>query len=94
MIDIKLLQGDCLKIVDNILSESIDCIICDPPYNINYNNLDWDKNFNILEMIMKCARVLKPNGNLLLFQGWSNVCETKQFIDNYCDYNGNKIFTM
>ena len=32
---IKLYQGDCLEVMKTIPDSSIDCIITDPPYNIN-----------------------------------------------------------
>lgn len=28
-----------------------------------------------------CYKLLKDNGNLILFQGWSNVCKTKELLD-------------
>ena len=34
--NITLLQGDCLELMKNIPSESVDCVITDPPYLINY----------------------------------------------------------
>lgn len=74
----------------NILDEMIknnlkvDAIICDPPYNINYNNENWDNGaFNIFKYIPKFKNILKENGNIILFQGWSNVCQTKIELDKY-----------
>ena len=34
--NITLLQGDCLELMKNIPSESVDCVLTDPPYLINY----------------------------------------------------------
>lgn len=34
----KLYNGDCLEIMDNIDDKSIDLIITDPPYLINYQS--------------------------------------------------------
>ena len=34
--NITLLQGNCLELMKNIPSESVDCVITDPPYLINY----------------------------------------------------------
>lgn len=74
MSSIKLYQGDCLEIMKDIPDKSIDCIITDPPYNIN--QAKWDNEFPIGLAIKECARIIKPNGNIILFQGWSNVCAT------------------
>ena len=57
----------------------VDAIVCDPPYVINYTN--WDKEFNMPLAIELCYDLLKENGNLILFQGWSNVAKTKELLD-------------
>lgn len=57
----------------------VDAIICDPPYLINY--ADWDKEFNMPLAIDLCKKLLKNNGNLILFQGWSNVAKIKELLD-------------
>ena len=63
------------------LRNKVDCIIADVPYNISFENNEWDKNF-----ILDCEllyNVLKDNGNIVIFQGWSNICETKTKLDKY-----------
>ena len=81
MDNITLILDDSLHALRQMPDYSIDHIITDPPYNIN--QADWDNDFPIEDIILECARVLKPNGNIILFQGWSNVCETKQLLDQY-----------
>lgn len=81
MSNIKLYNDDCFNILPNIQSNSIDAIICDPPYNINYDT--WDNNFNMNKICELCFDLLKENGNLILFQGWSNVTQTKDIFDKY-----------
>lgn len=78
----KLFNDDCFNIMKNLINENIkvDAIIADPPYNIKYT--DWDKEFNTPLAIDLCLNLLKPNGNLILFQGWSNVCKTITYIEN------------
>ena len=78
---IKLYNDDCFKIMKQLKEENIkvDAIICDPPYVIN--SADWDKEFNIPLAIDLCYDLLKDNGNLILFQGWSNVAKTKELLD-------------
>lgn len=76
-------NGDCLDVMQLLLDKNIqvDAIIVDPPYNIK--QAEWDNNFNLSEIVPLCDKILKPNGNFIIFQGWSNVCETKQLLDQY-----------
>lgn len=68
----KLINDDYRNVLDTL--DKVDCIIADVPYNINFENNDWDSGFYLdLRMI---HNVLKDNTNFILFQGWSNVCET------------------
>lgn len=83
MNDVTLIYGDSLTTLYDLVAQSIqvDAIITDPPYNIN--QAEWDNDFNLSKIISLCKQLLKPNGNFVLFQGWSNVCETKQLLDQY-----------
>lgn len=82
-----LINGDCSGELLNISSEQIDLIVIDPPYEINFQNLDWDKKeLNWTFLFSQFQRILKPTGSLIIFQGWSNVCETIQ--------EGNKFFEL
>ena len=78
---IKLYNDDCFKIMKQLKEENVkvDAIICDPPYVIKYT--DWDKEFNMPLAIDLCYDLLKDDGNLILFQGWSNVAKTKELLD-------------
>ena len=62
-------------------NEQVDAIVADVPYNIKQDK--WDDGFPIDKALLLCNKLLKPNGNILIFQGWSNVCETKQIMDSY-----------
>lgn len=78
-----IINDDCFKILPKIPPKSIDCIICDPPYNIGFDGNDWDNNFDIKKAIELCSYLIKDNGNIIIFQGWSNVCKTKEIMDKY-----------
>jgi site-specific DNA-methyltransferase (adenine-specific) len=78
----KIIFGDCFDNLPEIESESIDLICIDPPYEISFENLDWDKKILNWEMLSnQFNRILKPTGNLIIFQGWSNVSETKSILE-------------
>lgn len=62
--------------IKNLISNSIDLICIDPPYEIKYQDLDWDeKVLNWRGILTEFYRLLKPSGNLIIFQGWSNVSD-------------------
>jgi len=74
---------DCVSGMKKISDESVDIIICDPPYNIGKdfgNDSDKQTMDTYLEWcdswIKECLRVLKPNGTLYIY-GFS---ETLAFI--------------
>lgn len=77
---IELYLGDCLEVMKRIADQSIDCIITDPPYNIK--QAEWDNKFPIGLAIKECARIIKSNGNIILFQGWSNVRDTMRLVEH------------
>lgn len=67
----KLYHGSMLDMLEEIKINSIDSIICDPPYELNFMGKGWDNSgiaFN-KEAWKKCYEVLKPGGYLLAFGG-------------------------
>ena len=81
MKDIELYNDDCFEIMKKLIADGrkVDAIICNPPYLINY--ADWDREFNMPLAIDLCYEILKENGNIIFFQGWSNVTKTKELLD-------------
>ena len=74
MVDIKLIQGDCLEVLKTLEDNSIDLIATDPPYfKVKGDAWDcqWDKPEQFLAwldtVLEQMARILKPNGSLYLF---------------------------
>ena len=67
----KLYQGNMLDMLDVIESNSIDSIITDPPYELNFMSKGWD-NAGVSfqpDTWEKCYEVLKDGGYLLAFGG-------------------------
>ena len=67
----KLYNGNMLDMLDVIEKESIDSIVTDPPYELNFMGKGWD-NAGIsfqADTWKKCHEVLKPGGYLLAFGG-------------------------
>ena len=81
----QVIQGDCLEVMKEIPDKSIDLILVDPPYGINYR--EWDKFEDFMKFtegwVKECFRVLKDNGSFYSFMGWSNVSEFKILLDKY-----------
>ena len=58
----KIYNADCLEQLDKINENSIDSIVTDPPYELNFMSKGWD-NAGISfkkETWQKCLKVLKP----------------------------------
>jgi site-specific DNA-methyltransferase (adenine-specific) len=79
----KIYQGDCLELMKDLSDESIDLILTDTPYGINFksnmdinNRFDYianDCNLNFLKPFIKQAyRVLKNNSCIFLFCRFDN----------------------
>lgn len=63
--DITLIHGDCLEVMTEIKSGSIDMICCDLPYGTT--QCSYDIVIDIPKMWEQYRRILKPTGNILLF---------------------------
>src|SRR5215475_1341794 len=63
--------GDCLEVLRRIPAQSIQLVICDPPYNINV--AAWDDLDHYVDWagqwLREVERVLSPSGSLVLFGG-------------------------
>lgn len=62
---IELLQGDCLELMKNIPSGSVDCILADVPYGTTA--CKWDSVIPFEPMWEQLNRIIKPNGAICLF---------------------------
>lgn len=93
----KVYLGDCLEVMKSIDNESIDLIVTDPPYLINYKT-NHRKNKNdrfckpiandeneqlIKDVIKQCYRVLKNNSAMYMFCSFDKVDVFKQELEKY-----------
>lgn len=65
MSEINLYHGDCLEIMPQLPDQSIDCIICDPPFATTA--CKWDTLIPFNKLWEQYNRLLKPQGSVLLF---------------------------
>lgn len=69
----RVIRGDCVEVMATITSDSIDAIVCDPPYGIGFLGKEWDVSVPGLEWAQACLRVLKPGGHIIAFGGTRTV---------------------
>lgn len=72
--DNKLIHGDCLTVMRQLDSNSIDAIITDPPYGIGYQSKRFGRITNdklpFIWWLYDGYRVLKDGGCMLCFSRW------------------------
>lgn len=69
--DYTLYQGKMQDVLDTLEENSIDSIVCDPPYELNFMGKGWDNQGIAFQTDTwkHCYRVLKDGGYLLAFGG-------------------------
>lgn len=74
-----MMHGDCMELLETLPNASVDLVLTDPPYGINYQSCrsKGKKRPKIIndrapytEFIDKLRRVLRPNGAALVFTRW------------------------
>lgn len=60
----KVIQGDCLEVMKNITSKSIDMILCDLPYGTTQNK--WDSVIDLDQLWKQYERIIKDDGAIAL----------------------------
>ena len=61
--------GDCLHVLPTLAENSVDSVVVDPPYGINFMGKSWDHGVPGVEFWQAAARVAKPGAYLLAFGG-------------------------
>ena len=67
----KLYHGSMLDMLEVIEPQTIDSVVCDPPYELNFMGKGWDRSGIAFQpdTWKRCYQVLKPGGYLLAFGG-------------------------
>jgi len=71
----RLLFGDCMQRLKEIPDNSLDSVVCDPPYELGFMGKKWDGSgiaFNP-QVWAECLRVLKAGGHLIAFGGTRTI---------------------
>ena len=61
--------GDCLEILPTLAENSVDAILTDPPYGLEFMGKDWDHGVPGVPFWAAALRVAKPGAMLLAFGG-------------------------
>jgi len=97
ILDPNLFLGNCLEEIPKLPNNSIDCLITDPPYGIDYQSqrrevkeqlpkLEGDKEqaFDLLDQMCQLIDPkIKINSHLYFFTTWKTYCEFKAIISKY-----------
>ena len=76
----KVICGDCLKVMKDMIDKSVDLVLTDPPYGTKTNqrgdSFMIGEFSNILPLVLpEIYRVLKPNGAFYCFTSWTQMSE-------------------
>jgi len=96
VIDPALWLGDCIKLLKNIPDSSVDCIITDPPYGINYQSdhrllaftpMTNDTKEEAQELLDKAlatsSQKLKDGSHVFIFTSWQSIGWMQETIAKY-----------
>lgn len=91
MIDLK--NTDCLRLLYDMGPKSVDLLLTDPPYGMDFQSnhrvnkhekIEGDKNLDWLpNWILQVKRVMKDNSHMYIWCSWHNVDIFKQEIERH-----------
>jgi site-specific DNA-methyltransferase (adenine-specific) len=62
-------QGDCREVMASLPAASVDSIVTDPPYGLDFMGREWDHGVPGVPFWTEALRVLKPGGHMVAFGG-------------------------
>ncbi|MCL8206160.1 site-specific DNA-methyltransferase [Ligilactobacillus agilis] len=65
MSNYRLMQGDCIELMQSLPNNSVDLILCDLPYGTTRNK--WDTVIDLDKLWKHYKRIIKDNGAIILF---------------------------
>lgn len=76
----RIIQGNCIEVMRDFPSESVDFVLTDPPYGVNYKDRsgrsianDGDQTNWMQPAFSEIYRVMKPNSLCVCFYGWTKL---------------------
>jgi len=74
-VEVKIICGDCLEILPTLAAGSVDAVITDPPYGVDYET--WDAAIPPQAFLDDCLRV--ASGPVVMFGAASNIFDFAQY---------------
>lgn len=81
MVDLR--KGDCLELLKSLQDNSVDLVVTDPPFGVNfqshrrkekYEHIQNDDNLEFLpELMVELNRVLKPDTHIYMFCAFKTI---------------------
>jgi DNA modification methylase len=65
----RVIHGDCLEQMRAMEPNSVDAIVCDPPYGLSFMGKNWDHGIPGVAFWAEALRVAKPGAHLVAFGG-------------------------
>lgn len=65
----RVILGDCISAMKKMPENSVDSIVTDPPYGLEFMGREWDHGVPGIPFWVEALRVLKPGGHMLAFGG-------------------------
>jgi len=65
----EIIHDDCLEVMAKMETNSISCIVTDPPYGLKFMGKDWDHGIPGIAFWKEALRICKPGAHLLAFGG-------------------------
>ncbi len=65
----EIIHGDCLTVMKTMDDNTIDFIVTDPPYGLNFMGKKWDDKVPNMEIWKEAFRICKPGSMLAAFGG-------------------------
>ncbi len=65
----RVIEGDCLEAMRELADASVDAVVTDPPYGLEFMGAHWDRGVPGVEYWREVLRVAKPGAHLLAFAG-------------------------
>ena len=73
MKNVNLILGDCLEEMPKLEANSVDTIVTDPPYGLDFMGKDWDHGVPGITFWKEALRIAKPGAMLFAFGGTRTV---------------------
>ena len=55
-----IVNANCLDHLKTLPDNTVDCLVTDPPYGLEFMGKDWDKSIPSVDIWKECLRVMKP----------------------------------